>query len=94
MDAQLTRTKVSFSFCEVYFRAKISYANRAQRDLIPRRFADRFAFLNVTLDAADGISVIDAKMALIHEVKGHWTTGLGDGTYKDNFRKVEFECLP
>ena len=81
MDAQLTRTKVSFSFCEVYFLAKISYANRAQRDLIPRRFADRFAFLNVTFDAAEGISVIDAKMALIHEVKGHWTTGLGDGTY-------------
>ena len=42
MDAQLTRTKVSFSFCEVYFLAKISYANRAQRELIPRRFADRF----------------------------------------------------
>ena len=37
-------------------------------------------------------SVIDAKMALIHEVKG--TTGLGDETYKDKFRKVEFDCLP
>ena len=33
-------------------------------------------------------------MALIHEVKGHWTTGLGDGTYQDKFRKVEFDCLP
>ena len=65
----------------MYFLAKISYANRAQRDLIPRRFTERFAFLNVTLDEAEGISVIESKMALIHEVKGHWTTGLGDGTY-------------
>ena len=81
MGAQLTRTKVSFSFSKVYFLAKISSANRAKRDLIPRRFTDRFAFLNVTLDEAEGISVIEAKMALIHEVKGHWTTGLGDRTY-------------
>ena len=65
----------------MYFLSKISYANRAQRELIPSRFADRFAILNVTVDEAEGISVVDAKMALIHEVKGHWTTGLGDETY-------------
>ena len=71
MDAQLTRTKVSFSFCEVYFLVKIFYANRAQREQIPSRFADRFAFLDVTFDAAEGVTVIDTKMALFHEVKGH-----------------------